>query len=317
MMRPDKNQHGIALMVVLWVLVLLMALATEFAFSMKTEVNTTRNYKEDVESYHLAKAGINLALAEIARPARFHSLHPEHGWITGKSLPENTEETTPKDFDIVERNEIPLGSGAITYSITDENGKIAINSASREVLVKVLTASGVGVGTQRDIIADSILDWIDSDDKHRLNGAESEYYRTQFPPYLAKNSKLETLEELLRVRGITQEILFGSTEEETGGYLGLDKFLTTYNVPAINPNTAHEILLPVLFDENQVEQILQARADKGFFGDNLSSHFRITSTGTINGSPTRHTIVTVVEKSGTAGNEKLFTHYWNDNYLEQ
>ena len=46
-------------MVVLWVLVLLMAMATEFAFSMKGEVNTTRNFKEDIETYHLAKAGIH------------------------------------------------------------------------------------------------------------------------------------------------------------------------------------------------------------------------------------------------------------------
>ena len=52
--RLYRNQKGIALMVVLWVLVLLMALATEFAFSMKGEVNTTRNFKEDVETYHLA-----------------------------------------------------------------------------------------------------------------------------------------------------------------------------------------------------------------------------------------------------------------------
>ena len=59
MKKHNSNQSGIALMIVLWVLVLLMALATEFAFSMKMEVNTTRNYKEDAESYYLAKAGLN------------------------------------------------------------------------------------------------------------------------------------------------------------------------------------------------------------------------------------------------------------------
>ena len=82
MKRLNSNQNGIALMIVLWVLVLLIALATEFAFSMKMEVNTTRNYKEDTESYYLAKAGLNLALAELLKTARFHSIHEEYGWIT-------------------------------------------------------------------------------------------------------------------------------------------------------------------------------------------------------------------------------------------
>ena len=44
MKKLNSNQSGIALMIVLWVLVLLMALATEFAFSLYFEVNTTRNY---------------------------------------------------------------------------------------------------------------------------------------------------------------------------------------------------------------------------------------------------------------------------------
>ena len=102
------NQNGIALMIVLWVLVLLMALATEFAFSMKMEVNTTRNYKEDTESYYLAKAGLNLALAELFKNASFHSIHNEYGWITGHPIntstnkAENKAEEKVQGFDIIQ-----------------------------------------------------------------------------------------------------------------------------------------------------------------------------------------------------------------------
>ena len=74
MKKHNNNEKGIALMAVLWVLVILIALATEFAFSMKMEVNTTRNHKEDMESYYLSKAGFNLALAEIYPKAFFHSI---------------------------------------------------------------------------------------------------------------------------------------------------------------------------------------------------------------------------------------------------
>ena len=79
-----KNEKGLAFILVVWVLVLLIALGTEFAFSMRTEVNTTRNYKEDRETYFLAKAGIQLAMAELLQKASFHSTTPEKGYIIGK-----------------------------------------------------------------------------------------------------------------------------------------------------------------------------------------------------------------------------------------
>ena len=74
--------------------------------------------------------------------------------------------------------------------------------------------SGVEEKLEQDTISDSILDWIDTNKNHRLNGAEDDYYRTQSPPYYAKNGKIETLNELLKVRGITEEILYGSPEED-------------------------------------------------------------------------------------------------------
>lgn len=312
-------------MVVLWVLVLLTALATEFAFSMKMEVNSTRNYKEDVESYYLAKAGASLAMAEILKPARFHGIHPEYGWITGTIGADPATQLPPADasnkvedldFEPVEHKEIPFENGTITYEITDENGKFPINTASRETIVKVLTLSGMEVGTERDIVADSILDWIDADEKHHLNGAESEYYRTQFPPYQAKNSKLESLDELIRVKGVTEELLYGSKENDLHQYIGLDKFFTVYNVSGVNPNTADEQVLAAFYNEDQVKDIIAAREEKGYYGNFLSSHFKIKATGNITGSPTRHTIVAIVEKMREGNRDGLFIHYWNDNYLE-
>ncbi|NIQ00705.1 MAG: hypothetical protein GWM98_10190, partial [Nitrospinaceae bacterium] len=271
MKRPDQNQEGIALLVVVWVLVLLTALATELSFSMKMEVNTTRNFKEDVESYHLAKAGVQLAMAEILRPARYHSLHPERGWITGLPTPPSSseEETAAEDesssepeFLDVERTDLPLGPGTVTYTIEDENSKIGINTASRDLLVKALTAAGLEVGETRDIIADSILDWIDKDENHRLNGAESEYYQRRNPPYAAKNGPLETLEELLKVRGMTPEIFHGSGEDSLNRYTGLKQFFTVYPVSQVNPNTASQEVLSVLFDETQVEEILRKKEEQ-------------------------------------------------------
>jgi general secretion pathway protein K len=326
MRRPEKNQNGIAMMVVLWVLVLLIALATEFAFSMKMEVSTTRNVKEDYESYYLAKAGIALAMSELLKPARYHSIHPEHGWVAGKLVltekgvvktkeVDDNEKNEP-DLEIIVRDKIPVGNGNVTYTITDENGKIAINTASRGVLAKVLNHAGVEIGEERDIIIDSILDWIDVDSNHRINGAENDYYKNEGLPYTAKNGRIETLTELLKVRGMTQEIFYGSQENEDGEYRGLEKILTAYDASPVNPNTASPEVLTVLFNETQAQEILNARAEKGYYNDTTSTHFRIHSTGSLSGSKTRHSLSVVLEKPKGVQGSGLLTHYWNDNFIE-
>jgi general secretion pathway protein K len=321
MKKFNSNQSGIALMIVLWVLVLLMTLATEFAFSMKMEVNTTRNYKEDTESYYLAKAGLNLALAELFKNASYHSIHNEYGWITGNpvrpSIP-NTENPTEKeiqDFDIINRTNIKLKNGTITYSIEDENGKIPINSASKIVLNQLLAYSGVNEKIDQDIISDSILDWIDTDKDHHINGAEDDYYRAQRPPYYAKNGTLETLSELLKVRGVTEEIFYGS-KGKNKKYKGINQFLTVYNFSSVNPNTTSEEVLNIIYPPNQVKDILNNRNTRGYHANSLSTFFRVISTGKLLGSRTEHTLEAVIEKIGSTNNIKMVIHYWNDNVLK-
>src|SRR5205807_2358577 len=67
-----------------------------------------------------------------------------------------------------------------------------------------------------DDVANSILDWMDPDEEPRSNGAESDYYTTLPTPYNAKNGPLDSLEELLLVRGVTPELLFGTDRNRNG-----------------------------------------------------------------------------------------------------
>jgi hypothetical protein len=61
-----------------------------------------------------------------------------------------------------------------------------------------------------DEVADAILDWIDPDDTPRQSGAEAEAYRTLGVPYAPRNGVPQCLEELLLVRGVTRDLLFGA-----------------------------------------------------------------------------------------------------------
>ena len=312
--KHHNNQNGVALMVVLCVLVLLIALATEFAFSMKGEVNTTRNYKEDIQAYHLAKAGIHMAMAEILYPSSFHSSHQDIGLIIGDSTKGSERDSTQSDktaYRTSIRQEIELGSGLITYSLQDENSKIPINKITRDTLVKILTSVGIESQGKKDVVADSILDWIDSDKNHRLNGAENDFYQNLNPPYFAKNAPIENLDELSKIRGIDEKILYGTKQRK-----GLINFFTTYNVKLVNPNTASPEVLSIIFSESQAKSIMKERKKRGFYDNTTSDYFRIRSTGNVEGSPTNHTINTVVQKISEKEGPVILTHYWNDNSLE-
>jgi type II secretory pathway component PulK len=65
-------------------------------------------------------------------------------------------------------------------------------------------------------VADAILDWIDSDDVARDYGAESDFYARLQPAYSPANGPLESIEQLLLVRGVTPELLFGYDENRNG-----------------------------------------------------------------------------------------------------
>ena len=344
-MPPKNNESGIALILVLWVMVLLIALGTEFALSMKTEVNTTRNFKEDAETYYLAKAGMNLAEAEILSDAQFHSWTEEKGFVFGPVTSSDKEgddkkpstvqpqvqavqPQTPKEEELEtpeppQRTELPLGKGFIHYSIRDENGKININTASRDVLIKALAANGLSLGSDRDTIVDSILDWIDKDDRHRANGAESDYYKGLSPAYSAKNGPLDSLEELLKVRGVTPELFYGSEEYQSQessdekNAPGLARVFTTQRVSQFNPNTADRAVLEIMYPENQVDEILEKKEERGWYNQSKSTHFKIEATGTFEHSPTQHTIVAIIEKQQTGDKATLLTRYWNDNFIRR
>ncbi|MBN2579939.1 MAG: general secretion pathway protein GspK [Pirellulales bacterium] len=107
----------------------------------------------------------------------------------------------------------------VRYGLEDESGRLNLNavlladkydpdSGARKMLM--------GLPGMTEQIADAILDWIDTDDETREYGAEADYYSAQQPPYSPKNGPLQSIEELLLVRGVTPALLFGSDWNRNG-----------------------------------------------------------------------------------------------------
>lgn len=65
-------------------------------------------------------------------------------------------------------------------------------------------------------VADAILDWVDEDDEPRPYGAERDYYIGQPTPYEPRNGPIDSVEELLLVRGVTAPMLFGMDANRNG-----------------------------------------------------------------------------------------------------
>lgn len=105
-----------------------------------------------------------------------------------------------------------LSGEYIRYGLEDESCKINL----RWILQLDIQQPGYGrmilmrLPGVDEIVADSILDWIDdSSDEPREFGAKDEYYTLLDPPYYTRNGMIDSLDELLNVRGVTPKLFYG------------------------------------------------------------------------------------------------------------
>lgn len=197
--------RGSALIVVLWIMAILTLLMYAFLAEMQVEYALAGGFADGKKAEQLAWSAVDLACARVQS-----STSPQH------------KLDDPWSHDADEFFEVPLGEGAFTlihpvydegnvvmrWGLEDEASKININYAPREVLLKLPRVT--------EEIADSIIDWRDADSNAGPGGAEDSYYQGLDPPYSCKNQPFETLEELLLVRGVTAEVLYGEDTNFNG-----------------------------------------------------------------------------------------------------
>lgn len=249
MRRLISNEHGIALVLILWVLALLSVIVGEFCYAMRTEVNITRNFKDQTKAYYIALAGLNLAIRELVKDQFMpRESTPREGQADETpTKPEEAELETKEQQDRVRINmdlpPVSFQGGEFQVKIGNESGKININGAQERLLRMMVEAFDLEA-QQKDIIVDSILDWRDENNLHRLNGAEDDYYNSLPEPYDCKDGYFDTVEELMMVRGITKEIF----------YQGLKGMVTVYPKRNLKTKLVGGLFRPTPknFDANRV-----------------------------------------------------------------
>ena len=294
------SERGFALLAVMLILAFLGVVVAEFTFSMRLEATMVRSYKEDVIGLHLAEAAVEQATREILTGAPLHGFAGEEPLLTFFRSPTQPVLRLP-------RSDVRLGPGQFAYRITDEEGRLNLNTAPPDQVDRLLLSLGMDKRV-RDTINDSLQDWKDPDEAHRLSGAESEETYLRLPvPYRARNGLLQDTAELLQIKGVTPTLYYGNT-----GQPGLAEFVTVHGRGSVNINTAAEPVLRALgFAEAEVSQIVQSReiapyatVPSQFTGRGLTSSsntFRIEADGWVGRGGTRVRVLAIVQRTTQPG----------------
>ena len=289
-----KGENGFAMIAVLLVLALVGLLGAEFAYSMRLEARAARNYKDTLTAGHLAEAAVETALREIVGQGAL-AAEADDGLLTFYTRGGVALKRLPREA-------VPLGDGTYSYRITDEAARLNVNTTPAARLDRLLQLMDVEK-QERDVIIGSIEDWRDDNDEHRANGAESDDYYLKLPvPYRARNGDLESITELLQIRGITPALFHGGAERP-----GLVDLLTVVGGGQVNINTASKAVLMALgLSDAEILEIQATRRELPyaavpgrFTGHGLvatTQIYRIEALGILNEKP-RARLTVVLEVS--------------------
>jgi general secretion pathway protein K len=252
-----KDEKGVALILTITLVGLIVILTLQFSKSIRTGLYETVNFVDEIKLGAIAKSGFNCGLAVL-----FEDDPKEDSFRdTWASLKDYSSYSTAL-FD---------NEGRFETEIIDLAGKIQVNRLinqdgeynvkQKEILTRLLGTSGFLLEPdEAEDILDAIKDWIDEDNEPTRFGAEDSYYQSLDHPYSCRNAPLDSVDELLLIKGITRELLYG-TEETTG----LSAYLTVHGDEKININTADPLVLAALsedLDSVMIKEMVDYRDDE-------------------------------------------------------
>ncbi len=185
------RRRGVIFITVLGIIIVLTALVLVFARNMRTEELGSANRLSAVQADAVERAAENWVQAFCDTNA-------------GDSVT-----ITSNDNTISNTQAVPVGNSGYfwilqygqiddstpTFGITDECGKINLNTATSNQLL--------ALPNMTENASDPILDWVSTTTTPLTDGAKSDYYNGLQEPYDCKMGPFETVEELLLVKGIT------------------------------------------------------------------------------------------------------------------
>ncbi|NOR50957.1 MAG: type II secretion system minor pseudopilin GspK [Desulfuromonadales bacterium] len=249
-MKRKNNEKGMALLLVLLIVTLLTSILMELSYSTLIEQRLTETFRDRTRAYFLARGGITAGQKLLLSDSNNYD-SPTETWGGGIS-------------------NYPVGEGFVSLAIEDLDGKLAINSLVSgnnpqtvvvDRLYRLLLLLEIDAPAE---LTAGVIDWLDRGDEPfqliqtdnlelPVTGAEDLYYQGLAMPYACKNGPLDSLEELLLVKGFTERV-----------FKIVSPYLSVADIKQININTAEREVLRSLsseIGEQTVDLIIESRRD--------------------------------------------------------
>jgi general secretion pathway protein K len=226
------RQNGLVMIAVLWICALVLWLALQISTETRLQSEEELHQLHYSRALHLAIGGAYEALGRA-----------------GQELPIDAGEDTAGTWQPDGQPQVvAYERGQVLIFIEKETEKINVNLVDHEQLKAVIEQAGMepaAAGT----LADVIQDFVDKDDLVRLGGAEKNQYEKMGVPYPPFDGPLHTLDQLLLIPGITQQLFYGGNLTTENGEDGAE----TPDLPLLPGKTSLFHMLTV-YGNNKILQ---------------------------------------------------------------
>ncbi len=257
--HPDLGKEGAALVVALWVLIILSLIVGSFAFEVNLESILVSHKRKKWKAEMLAHSGLEYGKAILDQQAQAKQLEIEDldedkdGFMQAALFAKRgLSNSSTIEFD---------DGGKFTVNIESAEAGRNINMLNRQQWLEILEMANVP-STEWDAMIYCLADWIDPNDNHGLNGAESDDPFYEDAGYPVKNGPLDSVEELLLIKNWGPDILYGKpADDESDEIFGIYDILTVWGDGKVNLNTASEDLLLSFaeYEDWELESVFEAR----------------------------------------------------------
>ncbi len=173
--------RGSALLMVLWISAALAAVSFSLANTVRGETDRTSTQLDEVRGYYLATGAVDRAAVQLL-------------WsVTSQGERKIKQGSAWVDY--------IFPTGVAHVELIPEAAKLDVNSIPPDQLMRLLTALGVESGAAMEITQGILA---------RRGGAGGGVSLPPGPSFPAAGASLQEIEELLSVRGVTPEILYGT-----------------------------------------------------------------------------------------------------------
>ena len=241
------NRRGVALMLVLWLIVVVSAIAASVTAATRVDAGVAVNVRARVAGRYAAESGLVLASARL--DTLLKRATPEDLPFLFKDLNEN----------LGDLRDVFVGNAQFTIAVEDLSARLDLNEASDDMTSRFL-AQFVDQREAR-LAALSMLDWRDAGDISALRGAEAAAYERAGSIFRPTNRPIRRVEELSRMLHVGDSLLYR-----------IAPYVTVQGDRTININTAPEtvlVALPGLTKETARMFVARRRAGEVFTSVNV------------------------------------------------